>query len=151
MKKSRILAALALLMWLTWMQNSYATVSVNEELKGIKVYEISETKSKEKKRSNDDTGGDSLNTEGIEYLIWILDNRIQSKILSYFDKKISLTELKKEFKKNIQKRIKIHKSLVSSYNEDLESKEYLDIITTSSLKIEKIRELKEDFFPTPEA
>lgn len=151
MKKRKILTILTLLMWLTWIQVTQASNFVNNKLKDSNTIEFNSIEEEIKKISDNKDELDDENVNSINYLSDILDQSIKTKVFAYFKKEISLTKFKKELNNNIQKRRKIHKNLVSEYNDNLESDEYLTLITNNWLKINQLSEMKNIFFEKTEA
>lgn len=147
MTKQKILTILTLLMWITGIQVSQATYSIDNKLNNNKIYEFSNIQNKTKRESslNNEVKLNNENIDSINYLISVFDENIQNKVFSYLKKDISLTNLKKELNNNLQKRRKIHKNLVYEYSNSQYSEEYLQAITSSWLKIDKISKIKNMF------
>lgn len=94
-----------------------------------------------KKESEDEENDDTKNYEDLNNL---LDKQLQNNIFSYFNKDISLTALKKTFKKNVQIRKKIHQILLQDYNESF-WEETLALISKNSTWIQQVQSLRSQF------
>lgn len=143
MNKQKILLVLTLLFWLTWINVSHASTSnlidYTTWTSQIEVKQEEAVKTKRKSSKEEKV------VENFSELNNILNNQIQANVLWYLNKNISLTTLKKVFKKNLQSRKKIHKTLVEAYNKDF-SDNLLTLISTNSNQIEQVKSIKELFF-----
>jgi hypothetical protein len=106
---------------MTGIQFTQASNIVRRNLKENTNYElkiIQDQIVKEQKQNID-------NTDDFTIIITILDTQIQNKVFSYLKKERSLTSLKKDFKKNLQKRKRIHRDLISKFNNNPKSQNYI--------------------------
>ncbi|MCT4617634.1 MAG: hypothetical protein N4A38_05500 [Candidatus Gracilibacteria bacterium] len=142
MKKRELLTALVLILGLTGINGVGASKFANTaKLRQDINYELNT----DCDESNNDEGKEDI-ISVVSYLDKELDNTIQNKILLYMNGEISLTNLKKDLKNNIRKRKKVHKNLLSYYNENLESEEVFNLVSKNALKIEKLFEVRKMFF-----
>lgn len=143
MNKQKILLALALLFWLTWTNLSHAsTANVMDYTSGTSIIEVKQEEAVKTKRK---LSKEEEVVENFSDLNDVLNNQIQTNVLWYLNKNISLTTLKKVFKKNLQARKKIHKALVEAYNKDF-SDNLLSLISKNSEQIQQTKSIKDIFF-----
>jgi len=141
--KQKILLALALLFWLTWTNLSHAsTANVMDYTSGTSIIEVKQEEAVKTKRK---LSKEEEVVENFSDLNDVLNNQIQTNVLWYLNKNISLTTLKKVFKKNLQARKKIHKALVEAYNKDF-SDNLLSLISKNSEQIQQTKSIKDIFF-----
>lgn len=148
MNRKKLLIILTLLMSLTWIQVSHASIVLDSCIDENCTIEFKylEEELKEIKSSKNDNKNDDNENNTINFITNFLDYRIQNKVYLYLKNEISLSELKKDFKKNLQKRKKLHKFIILKYNNDLKSEKNLQLLTTSWLKIDNLIKLKQIFF-----
>ena len=142
MNTKKMLIVLTLLVWISWVQLKKAYISVRKNLKDDSAYELKIIQNKILKKQNRNID----NIKGFTLINNILDTQIQNKVFSYLKKEKKLTSLKRDFKKNLQKRKRIHWDLLSRINTEPQSKEYISLITDNWLKIDKISKLRNIFF-----
>lgn len=138
MKKQKILFILALLTWLTWLTTTEANLKYIENKAND--YEIVKWEEIQLQTINQDNT--SINFYKVNKL---LNNVLQNNIYWYFKNELSLTNLKKTFKKNLQARKKIQKELIEVYNLNFNNK-YLNLISTNWIQISEVEKIKSIFF-----
>jgi len=105
-----------LFMFFISISNTYATVTINRDWLGINESKIESINGNQDKREDDDEESET---------------EIKNKKIDFKDKKI--------LKKEIQKRKRYHKNLLSLYNKNFEEK-YLNLITDNGVKINNLKD-----------
>lgn len=147
MNTKKMLIVLTLLVSMTGVQFTQASNIVRKNFKKENsVYELKIILEQIAKKQEISIITNNDNNTSLSLVNNILDTQIQNKVFSYLKKEISLTNLKKNFKKNLQKRKRIHRDLVSKFNNNPQSQNYIWLITDNWLKIDKVSKLRDIFF-----
>jgi len=145
MNKQKILLLLVLLTWLVWNTNiSNASSFENSILKERPCIEKNEQRKFFLK--NKILNKDNELIDNLDLINTILDKQIQNFVFEKLENKITLTQFKKNIKKNLQKRRKIHKILIELYNNNLTNINYLQAISKNWIKITNTIKIRDFFF-----
>jgi len=145
MNKQTTLLLLVLFTWLTWNINVSNAINLdNLNLKDNNRIEIKWEKINDFKKNKRYKNNEKI--ENPNLINTILDEQIQKTVLKKLQNKIKLTKFKKDIKKNLQKRRKIHKILIEKFNNNLTNTNYLQAISKSWIKITNIIKIRDFFF-----